>query len=159
MTFLEFLRIFIHAARSLSLFAMTVYHKDEGFSSEKILCFIFRTYTLPLSQDSSTHVENDRGSWAYFPMMMAQKKNRGDDSPPVLYAGLCTVISRRGKADDDRPPLGLPSLAQVILDVYFGAHLQRAWRDRRRSRGIVSGEHLRACCTLGERVGALGNGF
>ena len=37
----SFLRIFIHVARSLSLFAMTVYHKDEGFSSEKILCFLF----------------------------------------------------------------------------------------------------------------------
>ena len=36
-----FLRIFIHAAGSLSLFAMTVYHKDEGFSSEKILRFLF----------------------------------------------------------------------------------------------------------------------
>lgn len=129
--------------RSLSLLIIQYSIKRANLQGIILAFLLFRTYNLKIYARYFSYKHRVHSVFIGRNLLSYKtQKRRRLSSPPLL----CFCL----------PPSFLcpASLAQVILDMHLGTHLQHARRDRRRS-CIGGHEHLCTRAALSKRIGVL----
>ena len=139
----KFYNISPGSIRSFSLLVIQYSIKRADLQGIILVFLLFRTYSLKIYARYFSYKHGVRSAFTGRNLLSHKTQKRGRlSSPPLARFYLPPSFLRPA------------SLAQVILDMHLGTHLQHARRDRPRS-CIGGHEHLCARAALSERIGIL----